>query len=670
MSLDSSFNITLDSNDASFKILGDEKLRITSLGNVGIGTNVPSRQLTISKSSNTVEQLELRTTGFVYDGQYTGIKFTHNTDGGTTLGYIRCNFQNDGNTVMSFATRGGTTEEKMRISPNGNIGIGTTSPVGGLHIRKDQDSFPTGQDHNSKDGTLVLENAADGSAASYGSNIKFASRWKLNDAAKTTVEMGAIAGYNAFDSGFGGGLTFWTHPNDNTPLVERMRITDQGTVNIMNSSKITIQGGQNGGSSRGIYMWTGNDTNWGIYMAPSISYNGLSLGDANACAGWDFNSHAIRFRVYHSSSNGFIFENSSEYSIFSIRGDGHVTRLFSTGTDDGPILRMQNNDGSNTYWDIVANDGVDESMDFDFAGTVKGFISPARDDVQLNTFTGQHICDIKNITYNESEKYIGLIVSANNDEYVSVNNNVIKKGKEAIEIEESVPLVSLTTKQKDKACFGVISRKENDINRSQSSGSWITTVDRELGDNRIYINSLGEGAIWVSNKNGSLESGDYITSSSIPGYGQKQDNEFLANYTVAKITMNCDFQPKLKYKQVIKRKNVEFYTDASNNTYDMNDNLIHWGSQNPRMNYNRKFTIQYYNKVFDASQNVITVTQNILDEHGDIQWEDSTEQEYAYDIRYVDATGNIITKEQHDTMIANSQEAYIAAFVGCTYHCG
>ncbi len=66
----------------------------------------------------------------------------------------------------------------------------------------------------------------------------------------------------------------------------------------------------------------------------------------------------------------------------------------------------------------------------------------------------------------------------------------------------------------------------------------------------------------------------------------------------------------------------------------------------------------------------MTVNQNILDEHGDIQWEDSTEQEYAYDIRYVDATGNIITKEQHDTMIANRQEAYIAAFVGCTYHCG
>lgn len=591
MSLDNSFNITLDSNDVSFKILDDEKLRITSLGNVGIGT---------------------------------------------------------------------------------------TSPTGGLHIRKDQDSFPTGQNQNSKDGTLVLENAADGSVststdgtvAGYGSNIKFASRWKNPDDTPTTVEMGAIAGYNGFNGGFGGGLTFWTHPNADTPLVERMRITDEGTVNILDGSKLVIQGGQNGGSSKGIYLWNGDDSNWGIYMATSSSHSGLSLNNASACDGFGFDGYSMRFRVAFSSSNGFIFENSGEYPLFSIRGDGLFARLFTTGTGDGPTLRMQNFDGNNTYWDIVANDGTDESMDFEFNGTTKGYISTSSSDRQMNTFTGQHICDISNITYNESEKYIGLIVSANNDEYVSVNNNEIKKGKEAIEIEESVPLVSLTTKQKDKACFGVISRKENDINRSQSSGSWITTVDRELGDNRIYINSLGEGAIWVSNKNGSLESGDYITSSSIPGYGQKQDNEFLANYTVAKITMNCDFQPKLKYKQVIKRKNVEFYTDASNNTYDMNDNLINWGSEDPRMNYNRKFSIQYYNKVFDASQNVITVTQNILDEHGDIQWEDSTEQEYAYDIRYVDATGNIITKQQHDTMIANSQEAYIAAFVGCTYHCG
>lgn len=52
MSLDSTFNITLDSNDASFKILGDEKLRITSLGNAGIGTTSPEGQLHISSGTS------------------------------------------------------------------------------------------------------------------------------------------------------------------------------------------------------------------------------------------------------------------------------------------------------------------------------------------------------------------------------------------------------------------------------------------------------------------------------------------------------------------------------------------------------------------------------------------------------------------------------------------
>jgi hypothetical protein len=198
----------------------------------------------------------------------------------------------------------------------------------------------------------------------------------------------------------------------------------------------------------------------------------------------------------------------------------------------------------------------------------------------------------------------------------------------------------------------------------------VTTVERELGDNRIYINSLGEGALWVSNKNGNLESGDYITTSMLPGYGEKQDDDLLHNYTVAKITMNCNFQPSLKSKQIIKHKDVEFYTDASNNTYDMSNNLIHWGSQEPREGHNRKYTIQHYNKTFNVSKNVINVTQNILDANGDLMWEDSEEQEYAYKIRHIDPSGNILTEEEYNTKIAANEEAYIAAFVGCTYHCG
>ena len=58
---------------------------------------------------------------------------------------------------------------------------------------------------------------------------------------------------------------------------------------------------------------------------------------------------------------------------------------------------------------------------------------------------------------------------------------------------------------------------------------------------RLIINSVGEGGIWVCNSNGNIENGDYITSSDYLGYGEKQDDDLLHNYSVAKATMNCDF---------------------------------------------------------------------------------------------------------------------------------
>ena len=54
---------------------------------------------------------------------------------------------------------------------------------------------------------------------------------------------------------------------------------------------------------------------------------------------------------------------------------------------------------------------------------------------------------------------------------------------------------------------------------------------------------------------------------------------------------------------------------------------------------------------------------NVLDEHGEFQWEDdpSGATEKAYQVRYLDANG-LETDE--------SNAVHIAAFVGCTYHCG
>ena len=59
-------------------------------------------------------------------------------------------------------------------------------------------------------------------------------------------------------------------------------------------------------------------------------------------------------------------------------------------------------------------------------------------------------------------------------------------------------------------------------------------ISKHTDSNNYIINSLGEGAIWVSNITGDIQNGDYISTSPILGYGCKQQTSTLHNYTVAK----------------------------------------------------------------------------------------------------------------------------------------
>lgn len=121
---------------------------------------------------------------------------------------------------------------------------------------------------------------------------------------------------------------------NNLPLATRSWVTSQGYVsgsflplsggtmtgNITMNSKIVIQDGTDGGGSRGIWMWTGGDSNWGIYMGTAGASK--SLANGTAPTGIDgSNSHHIRFRIAGSSGNGFIWENNSEQALMSLKGD-------------------------------------------------------------------------------------------------------------------------------------------------------------------------------------------------------------------------------------------------------------------------------------------------------------------------------------------------------------
>ena len=277
-----------------------------------------------------------------------------------------------------------------------------------------------------------------------------------------------------------------------------------------------------------------------------------------------------------------------------------------SGSSESQGMRFTHSAGTERWQLYLSNNN---HFRFAYAGTAKGYVDQNDGNAQMN-FTGQHRTFIKDTPFTQATELEGLIVSADQNKYIKMSGG-IEVGSNAITVNESLPLVSLSVTTKDKKCFGVISASEDPETREDAFGNFVSITQKEVGDTRVYINSVGEGAIWVSNIGGSLESGDYITTSTVKGYGQKQDSEFLANYTVAKITMDCDFDPVTQPVQVIKKDE-------------------------------------------DG--------ENVLDEHGQIQWEDHpTETEKAYKIRYLDADG-VKTDEV--------SAVHKAAFVGCTYHCG
>jgi hypothetical protein len=306
--------------------------------------------------------------------------------------------------------------------------------------------------------------------------------------------------------------------------------------------------------------------------------------------------------------------------------------------------------------------------------TTRGYLDQNGGNVRMN-FTGQHRTFVNGIPFTEAPNKEGLIVCANNDTYIKMSDG-IAYGSNAITINECLPVVSLSQRMCDKTCFGVISSSEDPEAREEATGAFVSIIDKELGDTRIFINSVGEGGVWIVNMNGTLESGDYITTSNVSGYGMKQDDDLLHNYTVAKITMNCDFNPNLQKVKRIKKKltDVKYWIHISNTTVSKEEydklqpeyrRIIKGenGDDIYQTNDRTEWTRDPIEENLDTFTEIRNELQNDLDEYGQIQWEDdpSGATEKAYKIRYLDASG-VETDE------ANA--VHKAAFVGCTYHCG
>jgi len=141
-----SLYLTVDGNNVDYKSSGNsagshsfstgntERVRITSSGNVGIGTSSPGQELHVVGDIKATNKI------FVEDSSNSRLEFAssisnqarisaHKTNLGQTLPLL---IQAEG---IKFGTVGGG--EKMRMDSSGNVGIGTTSPNAKLNVNGD-----------------------------------------------------------------------------------------------------------------------------------------------------------------------------------------------------------------------------------------------------------------------------------------------------------------------------------------------------------------------------------------------------------------------------------------------------------------------------------------------------------------------------------------------------
>ena len=400
------------------------------------------------------------------------------------------------------------------------------------------------------------------------------------------------------------------------------------------------------------YIYHNGDTNtYQQFLSDNIRLyvGGTHTLDTNANMSSFYNSN---FRSYKTNAHPYMYCQAGTATY-----DPHLF-IKSTGAE----WAMWNN-GSNTDFNFYCSNGNRNAARIGCVGN----------NTYLN-FTGQHRSFVDGVPYTNVNTYEGQIVSANNERYIGMNDG-IKCGANAITINEALPVVSISNVVNDKTCFGVISTGEDPDERGDSYGTLVALFPKEDGDTRIYINSVGEGAIWVTDLNGNIEAGDYITTSNIAGYGQKQDDDILHNYTVAKATMSCDFNPPQQpVKQIAMTWSTKTwwelpgdFLEASDQQYDetidADRRIDEEKNEAGETVYIKKFrTIQESNT---PQENWTEVSReqwvNTLDSDNLITFEENGEIEAAYKIRYLATDGQITDEDNH---------VHKAAFVGCTYHCG